>query len=211
MQPDNPQDTTPLETSAPQAPQTIDGAFHDDDVREPTTRVILNGFEDASLDEQDEQDLPPIETVKWRAQEYISPDKNALWYIGLGVVVVAVILLDFFFIKAYTPSLLILAIAAVLIVMSVRPPRMIDYTLSDKGLYIGEQLVDLEEYKAFGVVHDGKENSVMLIPIKRFKPGLSVYFPLETGESIVDHLGERLPMQEIHPDFVDSIVRILRL
>lgn len=150
-------------------------------------------------------------TVRWRAKEFISPDKNVGWYIGLGVVVVAVLLLDIFVMKAWTVSAVFIAIAVALIVMSVRPPREIEYTLGEKGVYVDGQLYRFDDYRAFGVMHDGKENSIQLIPVKRFRPGLSVYFPVESGEQIVAILGQKLPMQELEPDFVDKIVRILRL
>ncbi len=153
----------------------------------------------------------PASDVTWLAKEYIAADKNVVWYIGLAVVVVGVILLDFFVLKAWTVSFLILAIAAVLIAMSVRPSRDIEYRLTNKGLYIADQFYDFAEYKAFGVTHDGKENSILLIPVKRFRPGLSVYFPVESGEQIVDLIGQKLPMQEIKLDFVDQMVRMLRL
>ena len=149
--------------------------------------------------------------VHWQAKEYIAPEKNAMWYILLGVVVIGVIALDILFLKSYTVSALFVAIAVAIVVMSVRPPRDIDYTLSDKGIHIGGQLYSLADYRAFGVLHDGKENSIMLIPVKRFRPGLSVYFPVEQGEQIVDILGQKLPMEELRLDFVDKIVRWLRL
>lgn len=152
-----------------------------------------------------------VKEVEWRAKEYIAPEKNMLWYVGLFAIVAAGIALDIFVLKAWTVSLLLVAIAAVLIVMTVRPSRDIKYKLSRDGLLIDNQLYALNEYKAFGVIHDGKENSVFLIPVKRFKPGLSVYFPVESGEQIVDILGQYLPMQEIHLDFIDKVVRFLRL
>lgn len=149
--------------------------------------------------------------IHWRAKEYIAPEKNTTWYILLGLVLVGVIVLDVLFLKAYTVSALFIAIAVAIIVMSVRPPRDIEYTLSEKGIHVAGQLYNLSDYRAFGVLHDGKENSIMLIPIKRFRPGLSVYFPAEQGEQIVDVLGKKMPMEDLSLDFVDKIVRWLRL
>jgi len=51
----------------------------------------------------------------------------------------------------------------------------------------------------------------MLIPIKRFAPGVSVYFPDEVGEKVVDILGSRLPMENLKLDMIDIIVRKLHL
>ncbi len=152
------------------------------------------------------------DVVQWQAKEYISPDKSPIWYVALGLVVVGIIALDIFVLKTFfTVSLLAIVIAVVVIVMHVRPARMINYTLDAEGLRVDEQLYPLSDYRAFGVLHDGKENSIHLIPIKRFRPSLQVYFPVESGEMIVDSLGSRLPMEELRLDFVDQIVKFLRL
>ena len=188
--------------AAPEVPTTNTAA-------QSMPRVTINAG-NVSIDSAREEPNAQ-ESVEWLAKEYIAPGKNALWYAGLAAVVVAVIALDFFVLKAWTVSFLILAIAAVLIAMSVRPSRDIQYRLTQKGLFVGEQLYDFNDYKAFGVTHDGKENSVLLIPVKRFRPGLSVYFPVESGEQIVDVIAGRLPMQEIKLDFVDKLVKMLRL
>ena len=53
--------------------------------------------------------------------------------------------------------------------------------------------------------------SIMLIPTKRFATGVSVYFPEELGERIIDLLGQRLPMENLKLDAIDILVRKLRL
>jgi hypothetical protein len=78
-------------------------------------------------------------------------------------------------------------------------------------LYIGEKLYHFADFKAFGLIRDGEHHSIMLIPVKRFAPGISVYFPEEVGEKIVDILGDRLPMELLKLDVIDIIVRKLRL
>ena len=76
---------------------------------------------------------------------------------------------------------------------------------SDKILQI------FDEFKSFGLIKDDGENSIMLVPRKRFAPGISVYFPEEVGEQLVDILGSRLPMEELKLDIFDVIIRKLRL
>jgi hypothetical protein len=103
-----------------------------------------------------------------------------------------------------------MAVAVVIYVR--RPPRTLTYALSGKqGLYVGEKLYHFDEFKAFGLIKDGEHNSIMLIPRKRFAPGVSVYFPEEAGEQIVDVLGQRLPMEDLKLDVIDVVVRKLRL
>ncbi len=150
--------------------------------------------------------------INWMAQEYIHMEKNALWYVLFAVVVLGLIALDIFLLKSYTFSALVIVMAIAVIVFARRPPRTIQYTLSGRqGLYVAEKLYRFEDFKAFGLIKDGEHNSIMLIPTKRFAPGVSVYFPEEAGEEIVDILGARLPMQPLKLDALDILVRQLRL
>ena len=152
------------------------------------------------------------EPVHWSAVEYINGEKNGLWFISFGLIVLALIAIDILFLHAYTFSALVIVMAISVIVFSRRPARTIDYTLSgDQGLYVGERLYHFSEFKSFGLVRDHNQHSLMLIPTKRFSPGVSVYFPEEAGEKIVDILGARLPMENLKLDLIDIVVQKLRL
>ncbi|HTJ73657.1 MAG TPA: hypothetical protein VL481_03650 [Verrucomicrobiae bacterium] len=152
-----------------------------------------------------------MEPVRWQAHEYIHHEKNAGWFIIFSIVVLLLIAAAIFVIQSVTFAILIPVMAAALVVYSHRPPRVIDYTLSRQGLHANDTLYSFSEFKAFGVIHDGPEYSVMLLPTKRFRPGVTVYFPEEAGEAIVDMLGARLPMQELHLDAIDRLIRKLRI
>lgn len=151
------------------------------------------------------------ETVTWQAKEFIHQEKNGLWFAIFSVVLIALMAAAILLMKSWSFAILLVVIAAVIIVFSKRPPRVMNYSLSTKGLSIGETLHPFKDFKAFGVIHDGAEYSIMLIPTKRFMPGITVYFPEELGEEIVDILGSRMPMQELHLDMLDRIIRKIRL
>lgn len=158
------------------------------------------------------EQLAPDVPVTWTAQEYVHLDKNPMWYILFVLIALALIAADIFFLKSYTFSALVIVMAIALVVYIRRPPRAITYALSaQQGLYVGERLYRFEEFKSFGLIQDGEHNSIMLIPTKRFSPGVSVYFPESAGEQIVDILGQRLPMEELKLDVIDLVVRKLRL
>jgi len=150
--------------------------------------------------------------VIWTANEYISLEKNSLWYVIFALVAIALIAGDIFLLKSYTFSILVVVMAVSVVIYSRRPPRTIQYTLSAKqGLYVGERLYNFADFKSFGLIRDAEHHSIMLIPTKRFSPGVSVYFPEEFGERIVDILGSRLPMESLKLDVIDVLVRKLRL
>jgi hypothetical protein len=180
-------------------------------LRPEETTPVAAPFQAATFEEAPMGDSSQAEPVRWQAQEYIQHDKGGLWFIAFAATFVVLMAVAIFLIKSITFDILVPVMAIALLVYINRPPRLIDYTLSRKGLHINDRLYPFAEFKGFGVVHDGKEFSVLLLPVKRFKPGVSVYFPEESGEAIVDMLGARLPMQELHLDIVDRIIRKLRI
>jgi len=158
---------------------------------------------------EDTPDNPPI---TWTAQEYIHLDRSPVWFIVFALVVLGLIAVDIFLLKSWTFSALVIVMAIALVIYIRRPPRTLTYALSPaQGLYVGEQLYHFDEFKSFGLIQDGEHHSILLIPRKRFSPGVSVFFPNEAGERIVDILGQRLPMESLKLDVVDVIVRKLRL
>mgnify|MGYP004496626455 CR=1 FL=1 len=158
---------------------------------------------------EDSPDNPPI---TWTAQEYIHIDKTPGWFILFALIVLALVAVDIFFLKSWTFSVLVVVMAIATIIYIRRPPRTLTYALSPaQGLYVGERLYHFDDFRAFGLIQDGENYSIMLIPRKRFAPGVSVFFPKEAGERIVDILGQRMPMEELKLDIVDLVVRKLRL
>lgn len=157
-------------------------------------------------------DTPDNPPVTWSAQEYIHLDRTPIWFVLFIVIVLGLVAASIFLLRSWSFSVLIVVMAIALIVYIRRPPRVLTYALSPaQGLYVGERLYHFDEFKAFGLIQDGNHHSIMLIPRKRFAPGVSVYFPEDAGERIVDILGQRLPLETLKLDIVDVIVRKLRL
>lgn len=150
------------------------------------------------------------EIVNWEAEEYLQRDKKTGWYIGFAVVVLVLVALSAF-LQWWTFTALVVLSAIALIIYSVRPPRKLHYSLSDKGLSEGNALYSFDTFKNFGVLKDDNNYAIVLTPRKRFSPRVTVYFPKESGEKIVDAFGMRLPMEEVKLDFLDRIVRMLRI
>ena len=148
--------------------------------------------------------------IAWEAQEYIPHDKNVGWYImliivGLGLAALGVWMKWWSFVALIGVSVL------ALIVYSVRPPRMVKYAISGKGLKEGGKMHNFEDFKSFGVINDGGHFAIVLTPRKRFSPRVWVYFPENQGEQIVDAFGTRLTMESVKLDALDKIVRALRI
>ena len=150
------------------------------------------------------------QVVKWEAEEYITHDKNAGWYIGLAIVGLALVALSVW-LKWWTFTALIVLCIVSLLLYVLRPPRKIKYEVDGKGLTEGEKTYLFEDYRAFGILQDDTNFAIVMKPRKRFSPAVTVYFPKEKGEEIVDVFGSKLQMEDIKLDLIDKIVRKLRI
>ena len=83
--------------------------------------------------------------VNWEAREYIERKKNTGWYVGFALVVVALIAIAI--LLQYWLFILVIVLAAVaLLTYVLRPPRMLHYSLDDKGLTEGNNLYIYDDF-----------------------------------------------------------------
>ena len=107
--------------------------------------------------------------VSWEASEYLHHNRPPIWYIAAVFIGVALAAVAFFVLHSWTFAILLIVMTAAAIVYSRRAPEVLRYTLSKKGLHIGQKFHAFGEFKAFGILQtDGKLFSVRLIPTKRF-------------------------------------------
>jgi hypothetical protein len=159
--------------------------------------------------ENEGRDEGDQELVRWQAAEYINRTKNSSWYALLALVTVILMALAIFVIKEYTFAVLIPVMAVSLVLYMKRPAPVIAYTLSRKGLHVNDKLYPFTDFREFTLMRAAPENSIILIPRKRFQLGVSFYFPEEVGEAVVDILAARLPMKESKPDAIDRFIKFL--
>ncbi len=150
------------------------------------------------------------DTITWEAEEYIVREKNSWWYVGLVAVSLVFVGLAVLA-QAWTFLAVIILSVVALLVYTLRPPRVLRYTLTNKGLSEGDRLYDYAEFKAFGILREGNHFAIVLTPRKRFSPRVTVFFPQSQGEEIVDAFGARLPMEEVKLDLLDKLIKFLRI
>ena len=148
--------------------------------------------------------------INWEAREYVEYKKNAGWYIGLAVVTLALCGLAIW-LQQISFLILIIVAAAALLTYTLRKPRMLHYSLSDKGLSEGNNLHTFNQFKSFGVLDENNHYSIVLIPKQRLMPRMIVAFPETEGEQIVDVFGNHLPMEPVKLDAIDKLIRLLRI
>jgi hypothetical protein len=206
------QETPQVNQSAPQVPPTSGPPNPQEERRadfyQPATPLAYVGT-DHVMPGPAPAPQPVQNELSWEASEYVHIDKGGAWLAGL--VVVTVIFLGIaVWLAAWTFVALILVMAIAVGVFAFRPPHTMHYTLTHDGILIGDKVFNYSDFRAFGILQDGAFFTMSLIPIKRFAPALSVYFAEDHGEQIVDIVGDHLPMEDIKPDIIDSLMRRLR-
>lgn len=153
------------------------------------------------------QDLAPI---NWTASEFVDHQKNSSWFmalIGIALLAIAIIYLmteDIF-------TVVVIAVAAALFgVTAVRKPRTLQYQLSSSGVTVGGKHFSYGMFKSFAVLEEGAFSSVQLIPLKRFMPPISLYYPPDQEDQIVNMVGNYLPHEDRRHDPIDRLMRRVR-
>lgn len=182
---------TPVETAVPEETATVD---------ESTESVPKEGADERA-----------DAVIEWQATEYVQHDRSAKWFIVLAVITLGLMAAAIFWMQSISFAILLPVMAAALVVYVKRPPALINYTVSRKGIHVNDKLHAYEEFRSFGILsHDGL-HSIVLTPRKRFQLSLTLYFPEEIGEGLVDMLAARLPMKEATQDAIDRMLARLRL
>lgn len=201
-----------LNTSA----ESIQPASVDAEAADSNTPTDLNSAEsDTSVFGDDT--TPAVEPddseilVRWQGPEHLYSERSMMWYAALALATLIMMAIAYFAFNSLTFTILLPVMAVALGVYAHRPPEIIDYTLTRKGLYVRDRLMLYDQFKSFDVVTINNVHHIALIPRKRFQLGQNIYFPEESGEKIVDMLAARLPMKEVKPDFIDRILAKLHL
>lgn len=159
--------------------------------------------------------LPPVpkkpeQTISWEASEFIHRPKGAGWFFSFVIFAAVLISFGLFILHDFvtTGGFVIMLIA--IIVVAIRPPRVLRYAIDSSGVHVGEKLYTYHQFQSYGVLQEGGVWSILLMPTGRFQPPLSIYFSSDQGEKIVDILGTYLPMEEHKPDIIDRLSSKLR-
>lgn len=182
----------PQAEPTPEAQQSVSAATPETIASEPMGRPLVTD-----------------QSIEWQASEYVEHEKSAKWFVMLAVAALALVALAVFLLKNYTFAILIVVMTVAVAVWGRRPANEMHYRLDASGVWVSGKFFAMHDFRSFGVIQEGAIYAVVLLPVKRLSPGVRVYFPEELGEQIVDILGASMPMEDIQPDWIDSITRKL--
>ena len=140
----------------------------------------------------------------------ITQEKSPTWYFGLTTAVILLTGAIYLITHSLFSAVIVLLLGVAVWVYGARQPQVLEYSVSRSGLDIGPKHYPYESFRSFAIVQDGGLSNIVLMPLKRFMPILTIYFAPDDGQKIVDVLGQYLPQEDRDPDMIDRLARRFR-
>lgn len=160
-------------------------------------------------------DSPPTrqksqQSISWTASEFIHHHKSGAWYMAFFGALIAISAVIFIFTKDYIATVTIVLAGIIFSILANRKPRELNYEVTEQGIQIGGQFYEYGNFKYFTIEQEEGIKSINLMPMKRFMPDISVYFPSEQEDTILNLLASHLPhdYHEVKP--IDKLAKRLR-
>lgn len=147
--------------------------------------------------------------IDWTASEFIAHDKSVTWYAVLTLVVICLMTLAYFLFHDIVATVSIIFLGVIFGVLASHKPRVLGYKIDAAGVHIESKVYSYEMFKSFGIVREGAFSNITLMPLKRFSPGLTIYYPPEEEEEIVKTMASYLPMADVPNDAVEHFLRTI--
>jgi hypothetical protein len=145
--------------------------------------------------------------ISWVAAEFVAHEKSASWYMKLAVVAIAIAVVIFLLTRDLISAGVAPVCALFLGILAARHPRELQYRMSDHGISVGNRHYGYGDFRSFSLVPEGSLLGIVLMPLKRFAPLLTVYCAPEDQDKIVGVLSDRLPYEEHKPDAIEQLMR----
>ncbi|MEO5627550.1 MAG: hypothetical protein ABIQ89_01530 [Candidatus Saccharimonadales bacterium] len=161
---------------------------------------------------QTPQPKPTVEKdgITWSASEFIAHQKNFGWYVLLGLAGLAAAAVIYLLTHDIFSTAMVILVVIVLAIFAARKPRTLDYQVDSAGVHIGKKSYAYDEFKSFSVIDEGPFSSITFMPLKRFMPGISVFYEPDDEKQIVEVLSGYLPIEEGRKDAVDRFMHKIR-
>lgn len=158
---------------------------------------------------QPQQERMQQAEVSWTASEFIAHEKSPMWYVALTAVIVVLMAFAYFLFHDVIAVVFIIFLGVIFGALASHKPRVLEYRIDPSGVHIGPKVYAYEQFKSFGIVREGAFSNITLMPLKRFSPSLTVYYPPEEEDTIVAAMADYLPVADVPNDAIDRFLRTI--
>lgn len=148
--------------------------------------------------------------ASWSASEYIAHAKGTMWFVLLGIGLAAFVTAVFLLTEDLIASIVVGIAGITFGAFAARPPRVLEYSVDARGIQIGSRFYPYADFKSFSLLEEGPLPAIVLLPLKRFLPPITVFYEPKEEDKILDVLADYLPHEEKQQDIVDRLMRHIR-
>ena len=148
--------------------------------------------------------------ISWSASEYIDHPKDSGWFVMFGLGLAALVIVIYFVTKDLVAPILIGVAGLSFGAFAARQPKALNYQLTNEGIGIADKFYVYADFKSFSVMDEGAFQSVLLTPLKRFMPPITIYYDPKDEENILNTLSDYLPHEDREHDLTDQLMKRMR-
>jgi hypothetical protein len=148
--------------------------------------------------------------IAWTAAEFVEHKKTPSWFLAMAGVAAVVVAIVFFVTRDWFNTAIVAVATIIFGVSAARPPRMMHYSVSDHGVSVGRRGFPYENFRSFSIVAEEAATSIVLMPLKRFMPPISLYYDPADEEAIGDMLAAHLPYEQRDHELTERLMRRIR-
>lgn len=173
---------------------------------EPVAEVPVSVFEVPAY--QPDTDDPAV--ISWTASEYIDHAKGPAWFAVVGAAIFVLSAVVYLILKDILAPVLLALAGLTTAVFAGRRPQVVQYAIDTNGIHIGQRTHPFADFKSFSLTEAGPLPAILLTPLKRFLPPMTIFYDPKEEDKIVDALADYLPHEDREPDLVDRIMGRIR-
>ncbi|MEK7650842.1 MAG: hypothetical protein AAB364_03195 [Patescibacteria group bacterium] len=105
--------------------------------------------------------MSTIEVIEWSAPEYTYYPKTQNWYWGVATVAGVLVLVALFTVNLLLAIMIVIAAFAVMM-YGARPPEVIKFALTRRGVRFHTRLYPYDQLKSFWIIEDHNRRKIIL-------------------------------------------------
>lgn len=148
--------------------------------------------------------------IQWTASEYVDHAKGPAWFALMGFGLFVIVVLVYLVLKDVLAAILLGLAGITFGIFSGRRPQVLQYAIDSQGIHIGNRLHAFEDFKSFTLTGSGPLPAILLTPLKRFLPPITVFYDPKEEDRIIDALADYLPHEDKEPDMIDRLMSRIR-
>ena len=143
--------------------------------------------------------------IQWKAAEYEHFEKDPLWYVGL-VVGAIILLLVALWQKNFFFAVFIIIATALVSFFGRRKPRVVEFLIDEKGIHIGNTVHEYDQIESFSIIQrPGYLDELIITKKAALNPHVRIPIDSHLAETAKEFLKERLTEVEHQHSVIDAI------